>query len=518
MTEINKIYIEDCLITMKAMPENFIDMVLTSPPYDNLRDYKGFSFEFESIAKELYRVLKTGGVIIWVIGDETIDGSESATSFKQALKFMETGFNLHDTMIYYKNNPMPTTGKRYHQHFEYMYCFSKGQPKTFNPIMEETKYNGLANMKNRGREGTLEYKKVERTKNKKIGNVFFYSIGGGISTKDKVAYNHPAIFPEKLAHDQIQTWSNKGDLIYDPFLGSGTTAKIAKLLERNWIGSEISEEYAKIASERLEPYINDLFVHDEPKKKYMSKNLVAIGSQTAKEGFKNEDDIVRRFNMWKEDAESGKWLEIMGYDLKEIEYVKAVKISGHKTDVQVQVTIKLRKAIDVQNLQVKLVSQKRGYNQIDKRWTDKYAELWNIPKSIIKTLKLYTGESKPVIKNPIDKRRMYMNEFSEKAKNELVNWLNTNKVLIVNDILKGRGQFAAEWMLVAVKIIRNAKWALKPMNEVINYYGGGDVNISNKGVIHIGKITIQRKGGDGGRKTAQMLQFKIDPTEVFNIS
>lgn len=254
----DKIFNENCLDTMSIMPESYVDMVLTSPPYDEQRDYKGYTFEFENIVKELYRVVKDGGVVIWVVGDQTKKGSESGTSFRQALFFMEVGFNLNDTMIYYKNNPMPTSGNRYHQHFEYMFCFSKGVPKTFNPIMEETIYKGLANMKNRGKEGTLNYKKVPRTDSKKVGNVFFYSIGGGISTKDKVAYNHPAIFPEKLAIDQINTWSNEGDIIYDPFMGSGTTAKIALLLKRKYIGSEISKEYTTVINKRLQPLKNQL--------------------------------------------------------------------------------------------------------------------------------------------------------------------------------------------------------------------------------------------------------------------
>lgn len=249
--ETEKIYNEDCLLTMSRMPDNFIDFVITSPPYDDIRNYNGYVFEFEKIARELFRILKKGGVVIWVVADATIKGSETGTSFKQALYFKDIGFNIHDTMIYYKNNPMPQTGNRYHQHFEYMFAFSKGAPKTFNPITEPTKYQGLANMKNRGQEGTLNYEKVERTTEKKVGNVFFYSIGGGISTKDKIAYNHPAIFPEKLVYDQIITWTNESDIIYDPFMGSGTTAKIAHLLNRHWIGSEISEEYVNIANERL---------------------------------------------------------------------------------------------------------------------------------------------------------------------------------------------------------------------------------------------------------------------------
>jgi len=254
---IDKIHNEDCLITMNNLPTECVDMVITSPPYDDIRNYNGYEFEFEKIASELFRIIKKGGVIIWVVADATIDGSETGTSFQQALYFKKIGFRLHDTMIYYKNNPMLQTGNRYHQHFEYMFCFSKESPKTFNPITEETKYRGFANMKNRGQNGSLDYEKIERTKEKKVGNVFFYSVGGGISTKDKVAYNHPAIFPEKLVYDQILTWSNENDIIYDPFMGSGTTAKIAHLLNRKWFGSEISKEYCKIAEERLKLYVEN---------------------------------------------------------------------------------------------------------------------------------------------------------------------------------------------------------------------------------------------------------------------
>ncbi|MDI9313024.1 MAG: site-specific DNA-methyltransferase [Limnohabitans sp.] len=256
--ETSIIYNENCLQTMAKMPTNFVDLTITSPPYDDLRNYNGFHFDFENIAGELFRITKIGGIVIWIVGDATKDGSETGTSFKQALYFMQCGFNLHDTMIYYKNNPMPTAGKRYHQHFEYMFAFSKGQPNTFNPITENCKYNGLANMKNRGTKGDLNYKKIERTSEKKVGNVFFYSIGGGISTKDTIAYEHPAIFPEQLVSDQIKTWTNEGDLVYDCFMGSGTTAKIAQLLQRKWIGSEISFEYVEIANRRLENYLQTL--------------------------------------------------------------------------------------------------------------------------------------------------------------------------------------------------------------------------------------------------------------------
>lgn len=247
---------------------------------------------------------------------------------------------------------------------------------------------------------------------------------------------------------------------------------------------------------------------------------VERGSQTAKNGFRNEDDIVKKFNNWKKDKDAQSWLILMKYKLKEIEYVEAIKLSpqlGFKTDVQVQVTIKLKKAIDVENLQVKLVSNPKGFNQIDKHWVDKYIEMWNIPRQVVSILKRYTGEEKPTINKPKDKRRMFANEFSETEQNVILKWLKKNQAFIVSDILKGRGKFAAEWMLVAQKIEKNARWILKPMNFCMNYFGNGEIEITNRGNFKIGKITMQRKGGDGGRDTSKMLQFKINPAELFDI-
>jgi len=206
----------------------------------------------------------------------------------------------------------------------------------------------------------------------------------------------------------------------------------------------------------------------------------------------------------------------MGYKLDEIEYVEAIVLSGFKADVQVQVTIKLKKAIDNENIQVKLVSNLKGFNQIDKRWVDKYAEMWSIPENIIILLKKYTGEISPTIKNPKDDRRTFVNEFSKSNQDILISWLEEHKTLIVNDIIKGRGKFSAEWMLVAQKIEEDAKWVLKPINIVLNHFGNGAVKITKQGNIKIGNITMQRKGGDNGRKTAQMLQFKINPAELFD--
>jgi hypothetical protein len=240
-----------------------------------------------------------------------------------------------------------------------------------------------------------------------------------------------------------------------------------------------------------------------------------LGSNTAKNGFKNEKDVISKFNNWKTDEDARNWLILMGYNLIEVENVEAFILNGFKTDVQVQVNIKLKKIIDVQNLQVKLVSNLKGFNQIDKRWIDKYNEMWNIPNEILNLLKLFTGEFIPLVRNPKDKRRTFANEFSEIEQNNLIKWIENNRTLIVSDLIKGRGQFAAEWMLVVQKVNTNSRWEFKPINYCLNFFGNGNIEITKRGSIKIGKITMQRKGGDRGRKTAQMLQFKINPAELF---
>lgn len=249
---INKIIQGDCLEVMRGIPNSSIDLTVTSPPYDNLRTYNGFSFDFEGIAKELYRVTRQGGVVVWVVNDATVKGSESGTSFKQALYFKEIGFNLHDTMIYRKKTP-PKTHKRYEQEFEYMFIFCKGRLKTFNPIMINKIYIDTRVNKAFGRNKTNEHDMgFSSDKTQKIkGNVWEYLVGGGKSTKDKIAFEHPAIFPEQLAQDHILSWSNEGDTILDPFMGSGTTAKMAMLNKRNYIGIELSSEYCNIANKRI---------------------------------------------------------------------------------------------------------------------------------------------------------------------------------------------------------------------------------------------------------------------------
>ena len=250
----NQIIQGECVKIMRTFPNNSIDLVVTSPPYDNLRNYKGYSFDFENIAKELYRITKQGGVVVWVVGDAVVNKSESGTSFKQALFFKEIGFNLHDTMIYKKNGSPYPEKTRYFQNFEYMFVFSKGVPKTINLIQDrKNKWLGSwGKQSTRDKKGNLH--KASKIVCKEYGtrfNIWEINNGDGFSTKDKIAYEHPAIFPEALARDHIISWSNPGDTVLDPMNGSGTTTKMAKLLGRNYIGIDISEEYCNIARERL---------------------------------------------------------------------------------------------------------------------------------------------------------------------------------------------------------------------------------------------------------------------------
>jgi len=262
----NRLILGDATSVLKEFPDNVIDLTVTSPPYDKLRKYNGYSFDFENIAKELYRVTKPGGVVVWVVSDSTRNGSESGTSFRQALFFKDVcGFNLHDTMIYASDKP-PLTHNRYEQKFEYMFILSKGKPKTFNPVMEDCKFAG-SNKKARTFRHTGtdlgETHKAGSVKPKKIrGNIWTYSTGYNKSTTDKIAFEHPAIFPESLALDHICSWSNEGDLVLDPFVGSGTTGKIAINNERKFIGIEVSEEYLDIASKRINANCLDVMGHE----------------------------------------------------------------------------------------------------------------------------------------------------------------------------------------------------------------------------------------------------------------
>jgi site-specific DNA-methyltransferase (adenine-specific) len=250
----------DCLEKMKDIPDGSVDLTVTSPPYDNLRTYNGNNklwgeHVWKSVIKELYRVTKQGGVVVWVVGDATIKGSETGTSFKQALYFKEVGFNLHDTMIWNKGSFANPSTNRFHQVFEYMFILSKGKIKTYHEILDRNnKYLGIRGASGRDKNGNRKTGTSEV--NREYGNrfnIWCISVGGGQSYIGKV--EHPAIFPEKLAHDHIISWSNEGDTVFDPFMGSGTTGKMAKLLKRDFIGIELDPEYFKIAEERINAHI-----------------------------------------------------------------------------------------------------------------------------------------------------------------------------------------------------------------------------------------------------------------------
>lgn len=254
------IYAENCLETMGRMASGSVDMIITSPPYDDLRNYHGYQFPFEQIALELTRVLKPGGVIVWVVGDAVQDGSETGTSFRQALYFKDTcGLNIHDTMIYEKNGTAMPDVTRYLQVFEYMFVFSKGRPATVNFI--EDRWNRYRERWGEGkvvrnRDGELESRRAHvAPKYGRRFNIWRYNTGAGYGTKDEVAFEHPATFPEALASDHIRTWTNEGELVYDPMGGSGTVAKVCHILNRRWIMSEISPVYADLARRRLAPHL-----------------------------------------------------------------------------------------------------------------------------------------------------------------------------------------------------------------------------------------------------------------------
>lgn len=258
MLQINSVNQGDSAVLLKQLPDDFVDLTVTSPPYDDMRTYEGYSFDFETIAKELHRVTKEGGVLVWVVGDSTKNGSESLTSFKQALFFREIGFNVHDTMIYQKKTIAPPHKNLYHQSFEYMFVLSKGSPKTFN-LIKDNKNKEMPRtrmFKTRDKDGEFHHKRISIKPFSVRKNVWAYNTGRDHTTKDYFAFEHPALFPEELARDHIISWSNENDLVLDPFAGSGTTLKMAKLLRRNFIGIEVSEKYIGIITKRLEKYNN----------------------------------------------------------------------------------------------------------------------------------------------------------------------------------------------------------------------------------------------------------------------
>ncbi|MEW6141772.1 MAG: site-specific DNA-methyltransferase [Chloroflexota bacterium] len=237
---------------MKRIAPNSIDLVVTSPPYDTLRNYNGFSFTFEKIAAELLRVLKEHGVIVWVVGDKIDNGNKSLTSFRQAIYFQEHGFKIHDIMIYEKRNTPFMRSNAYTNCYELMIVLSKKGPKIFNPIMVKTRRKGYEMLPHNKLADGINKKILGKLNETKVrNNIWQYAVGLGGSTRDKVAFAHPAIFPERLAEDHILSWTNEGDIVLDPMCGSGTTCKMAMVNNRRYIGIDISEEYCEIARKRL---------------------------------------------------------------------------------------------------------------------------------------------------------------------------------------------------------------------------------------------------------------------------
>lgn len=247
----------DCLEVMDKLIEEgvTVDLTVTSPPYDDLRDYNS-NIDFRSISEKLYRITKNGGVVVWVVGDKVNNGSKSLTSFKQALIFEKIGFKIYDVIIYEKTSPSAPHKNRYFNSFEYMFIFTKGKPKTVNLIEDrKNKYAGTktGNITRREKDGSLTSKGTKTIK--ELGrrtNVWQYAVGNNKSTTYKKAFKHPAIFPEKLAYDHVISWSNKGDLVLDCFMGSGTTGVACKNTNRNFIGIELDEKYFEIAKERID--------------------------------------------------------------------------------------------------------------------------------------------------------------------------------------------------------------------------------------------------------------------------
>jgi len=260
---INQIFNEDCLETMKRMPDNYVDLILTSPPYDNMRSYggnknyhqrlndTGFSFDFEGIAKELTRVLKPGGVIMWNIQDQTIKGTRTGNSMRQALYFMEEcKLLLWDHLIWYKTGTPFPSPYRYRNVWENMFILTKGKPNTFNPILKKNKSGGASRNRRRERNhnGELEIKeRVIKTKEYGIDDNVWYITNHFKINDEMKKYGHPAVMTDEVARRHIQSWTNEGDVVYDPFLGAATTTRIAKEMNRNWIGSEIHKPYFDIS-------------------------------------------------------------------------------------------------------------------------------------------------------------------------------------------------------------------------------------------------------------------------------
>ncbi len=245
--------------------------------------------------------------------------------------------------------------------------------------------------------------------------------------------------------------------------------------------------------------------------------LSNLGSQIAKNGFRNEKEIVDKFNKWQQDAEAKNWLMSLGHNPTDVINVQAIKIEGTvKTDIQVKINSRT-KGVSDNNISIKLVSNLSGSNQIDKRWLDTYVQMWNIPQNVASILKQFTAETPHGRMGTRSRKRIYLNELPPQERNLVISFFTTNKQIIISDILKGRNPYAADWIMVAQKLPSNNRWTIKPMTTAINHFSAGAVLISPRGNLNLGKVRVQRKGGDRGRSTANKLQFKINPAELFNV-
>lgn len=252
---VNKVICGDAVDVMNAMPPDSINLVVTSPPYDELRNYNGYHFNFEGIAKGLFKVIKKGGVLVWVVGDKVNKGNRSLTSFKQALFFQNLGFNAHDIMIYRKKNTPFMRSNAYTNCYEFMFVFSKGSPETFNPLKTKTVRQGQEMLPFNKKADGVNKKTLGKLKSEKtLTNIWEYAVGLHGSTSDRVAFRHTAIFPEKLAEDHILSWTKTGDIVFDPMCGSGTTCKMAAINKRRYIGCDISKDYVELTKKRLKQY------------------------------------------------------------------------------------------------------------------------------------------------------------------------------------------------------------------------------------------------------------------------
>lgn len=238
---------------------------------------------------------------------------------------------------------------------------------------------------------------------------------------------------------------------------------------------------------------------------------IELGSATAKGGFRNEDEIRDKFNNWKSDPDAQAWLATMGHKT-EIESIVAAKPHGEKADVQVRVKTKTGETLE--GISIKLVSSPNGFNQIDKRWLRQYAAAWTMPPEIVTALRLFTGEDKPTAASRVP-NRMYLNEFDKELQARIVEFFTANREMIVSDLIEGDGAAKAGWFMVAWKNSDKPMWKLFSIADAIKFFSEGKVEITRAGNLKIGRITMQRKGGDGGRETAKMLQFKLNPTLLF---